>query len=153
MEAVLCGSRYTKRVQPLPRRLSTSHFTVCPSLSSFQCLKSQFPRFRLQPVRDPSTDAEIGATTLSFRIPQATPSGDYLVRIEHIALHGASSPGGAQPYMSCGQITVTNGGNGNPGPLVSFPGAYSPTDPGLLINVYWPVPTNYTIPGPRIWTG
>ncbi|KAH8816063.1 glycoside hydrolase [Xylogone sp. PMI_703] len=80
-----------------------------------------------------------GDTTVSFTIPKATPNGDYLIRVEHIALHVAQSVGGAQFYISCGQITVTGGGNGNPGPLVAFPGAYSATDPGILINIYYPV--------------
>ncbi|TVY75978.1 Endo-beta-1,4-glucanase D [Lachnellula suecica] len=94
-----------------------------------------------------------GLTTLSFTIPKNTPSGDYIARIEHIGLHAASQKNGAQFYLSCGQITVTGGGSGSPGPLVAFPGAYSATDPGILIQIYYPVPTNYTIPGPKVWTG
>lgn len=62
-----------------------------------------------------------------------------MARIEHLGLHAASNTNGAQFYLSCGQITVTNGGNGVPGPLVSFPGAYSATDPGIKIQIYWPV--------------
>ncbi|KFZ04926.1 hypothetical protein V501_08842 [Pseudogymnoascus sp. VKM F-4519 (FW-2642)] len=94
-----------------------------------------------------------GLTTLGFTIPKATPSGDYLARIEHIGLHAASQANGAQFYLSCGQITVTGGGSGTPAPLVSFPGAYKATDPGILIQIYWPVPTSYTIPGPAVWRG
>jgi len=77
--------------------------------------------------------------TLGFTIPKATPSGDYLARIEHIGLHAASQKNGAQFYLSCGQITVTGGGSGTPSPLVSFPGAYSASDPGILIQIYYPV--------------
>lgn len=69
-------------------------------------------------------------------IPKNTPSGDYLLRIEHIALHQASNLNGAQFYISCAQITVTGGGSGTPGPLVSFPGAYKNTDPGIKVNIY-----------------
>ncbi|KFY08949.1 hypothetical protein V492_05760 [Pseudogymnoascus sp. VKM F-4246] len=97
----------------------------------------------------PSSDL----TTLGFTIPKATPSGDYLARIEHIGLHAASQANGAQFYLSCGQITVTGGGSGSPSPLVAFPGAYSATDPGILIQIYYPVPTSYTIPGPAVWSG
>lgn len=118
-----------------------------------------------------STDA----TTLSFTIPKATPSGDYIARIEHIGLHAAAQPNGAQFYLSCAQITVTGGGSGTPAPLVAFPGAYKATDPGILFQIYYPVvclvatllynsdwnliltfplqPTSYTIPGPAVWTG
>ena len=86
-------------------------------------------------------------------IPAQTPSGQYLYRIEHIALHGAGTTGGAQFYIGCGQITVTGGGNGTPGPKIAFPGGYSAKDPGILINIYYPIPSNYTPPGPAVWSG
>lgn len=82
---------------------------------------------------------EIDAKTVTFTIPAATPSGDYLVRVEHIGLHVAQSLGAAQFYLSCGQITITGGGSGTPGPLVAFPGAYSASDPGIQISIYYPV--------------
>jgi hypothetical protein len=94
-----------------------------------------------------------GKTTVSFTVPPSTPSGDYLFRVEHIGLHSASAANGAQFYISCAQITVTGGGSGTPGPLVAFPGAYKATDPGLMINIYYPVPTTYTMPGPAVWKG
>ncbi|KAI1129397.1 lytic polysaccharide monooxygenase [Nemania abortiva] len=90
--------------------------------------------------------------SVSFTIPKNTPSGKYLVRVESIALHQAQSVGGAQIYLSCAQIEVTDGGNGTPGPLVAFPGAYQATDPGLRWS-YYPIPTSYTAPGPAVWTG
>lgn len=76
---------------------------------------------------------------MGFTIPAATPDGDYLLRVEHIGLHVAQSSGAAQFYLSCAQITVTGGGSGTPGPLVAFPGAYSASDPGILININYPV--------------
>ncbi|KAF2270945.1 hypothetical protein CC78DRAFT_549957 [Lojkania enalia] len=94
-----------------------------------------------------------GKTQVTVPIPKSLPSGEYLFRVEHIALHSASSAGGAQFYISCAQLKVNNGGNGNPQPLVSFPGAYKPSDPGIQINIYYPIPTSYTPPGPRPWTG
>jgi hypothetical protein len=98
----------------------------------------------------PTNDPD--ATTVTFTLPSALPSGEYLFRVEHIALHVATSEGGAQFYLSCAQVNVINGGSGSPSPLVAFPGAYSATDPGILIDIYYPVPTNYTIPGPAVWT-
>ncbi|EUC55333.1 endoglucanase, partial [Rhizoctonia solani AG-3 Rhs1AP] len=53
--------------------------------------------------------------------------------------------------MGCAQINVTGGGSASPA-TVSFPGAYSPTDPGITINLYYPPLTNYVIPGPRPFT-
>ncbi|KAF3920656.1 Endoglucanase-7 [Orbilia brochopaga] len=93
-----------------------------------------------------------GQTTVSVKIPSCIPSGQYLLRVEHIALHSASSAGGAQIYIACGQINVTGGGSKAGSPLVAFPGAYKATDPGLLINIYWPIPTSYKAPGPAVFT-
>ncbi|KAF2681352.1 lytic polysaccharide monooxygenase [Lentithecium fluviatile CBS 122367] len=96
--------------------------------------------------------ASLNQGTVSVTIPRNTPSGDYLLRIEHIALHQASQVNGAQFYISCAQITVTGGGSGSPGPLVSFPGAYKNTDPGIKVNIYSGA-TSYTPPGPAVWSG
>ncbi|KAI0761258.1 glycoside hydrolase family 61 protein [Trametes elegans] len=82
----------------------------------------------------------------TFKVPQDIAPGDYLIRAEVIALHVASQVGGAQFYMSCFQVKVGGSGSANP-PTVSFPGAYSAEDPGILINIYEPLST-YVIPGP-----
>ena len=92
-----------------------------------------------------------GIDQIEFTLPSTLPNGNYLLRIEHIALHGAETQGGAQFYLACGQLTVTNGGNGSPSPKVAIPGVYSATDPGILINLYYPIPTSYTMPGPAVW--
>ncbi|KAG9092409.1 hypothetical protein FRC06_000114 [Ceratobasidium sp. 370] len=86
---------------------------------------------------------------VEFTIPSDLPPGDYLIRAEVIALHVAGSVGGAQLYMSCYQISVTGGGSANPA-TVKFPGAYSPTDPGILFDLYGGY-TSYTIPGPPVY--
>ncbi|KIJ33747.1 lytic polysaccharide monooxygenase [Sphaerobolus stellatus SS14] len=90
---------------------------------------------------------------VNFTVPKNLPSGQYLVRMEAIALHVASTFGGAQFYISCGQIQVTGGGSGTPGPLVSIPGVYTGNEPGILININYPIPTTYTQPGPAVWSG
>ncbi|KAG8898756.1 hypothetical protein FRC00_002336 [Tulasnella sp. 408] len=88
---------------------------------------------------------------VTFTIPSSIAPGDYLLRAEVIALHVAGGSGGAQHYMSCFQLTVTGGGSANPAG-VSFPGAYSLTDPGILFNMYTSF-TTYTIPGPTVYSG
>ncbi|TFK19070.1 hypothetical protein FA15DRAFT_627246 [Coprinopsis marcescibilis] len=90
-----------------------------------------------------------GQGSVSTTIPASTPSGEYLLRVEQIGLHVAGKP---QFYISCAQIRIENGGNGNP-PKVSIPGYLSANDPGLTVNIYNPVPTSYTVPGPRPWRG
>lgn len=108
--------------------------------------------------------------TVSFTLPKCIPNGQYvsprpphptsntppnnpryLLRAELIALHAAASYPGAQLYMECAQLNVSGGGTASP-PTVSFPGAYKGTDPGIKFQLYWPVPTSYTIPGPRPFT-
>jgi hypothetical protein len=75
----------------------------------------------------------------------------------------AGSSGGAQLYVSsyqfydknttddfkmeCAQINVSGGTGATTPSTVSFPGAYSGSDPGILINIYQTL-TSYTIPGP-----
>ena len=88
---------------------------------------------------------------VDVKVPADIPAGDYLVRAEVIALHVASGMGGAQLYMSCYQITVTGGGNASPA-LVRFPGAYSASDPGILVNIHAPLET-YIAPGPTVYSG
>ncbi|KAJ7031721.1 glycosyl hydrolase family 61-domain-containing protein [Mycena alexandri] len=92
-----------------------------------------------------------GLSEIEFTIPSSLPSGQYLIRTEHIALHSASYYGGAQFYIACAQVQVTNGGSGTPSPLVAFPGAYTGNEPGILINIYYPIPTSYAQPGPPVW--
>ncbi|PNH41928.1 hypothetical protein VD0002_g5824, partial [Verticillium dahliae] len=88
----------------------------------------------------------------TIRIPECIAPGQYLLRAEMIALHGAGSYPGAQFYMECAQINVVGGtGTANPA-TVSFPGAYKGTDPGVQLSIYYPPVTNYIIPGPRPFT-
>ncbi|EJC98672.1 glycoside hydrolase family 61 protein [Fomitiporia mediterranea MF3/22] len=82
----------------------------------------------------------------TFTIPSDIAPGNYLLRAETIALHTASSTGGAQFYMSCFQLNVGGSGSASPS-TVKFPGAYSASDPGILINIYQSL-TAYTVPGP-----
>ncbi|THV04745.1 hypothetical protein K435DRAFT_835269 [Dendrothele bispora CBS 962.96] len=82
----------------------------------------------------------------TFTIPKDIAPGDYLIRAEVIALHVASSPGGAQFYPACFQATVGGSGTAKPSG-VKIPGAYSSNDPGILINIYTQL-NSYVIPGP-----
>ncbi|KPM42114.1 hypothetical protein AK830_g4409 [Neonectria ditissima] len=92
-----------------------------------------------------------GIHNFTFALPDSLASGNYLMRAEHIALHSAGSEGGAQFYMGCAQLKVEGSGSGTPTDTVKFPGAYDGTEPGILINLYYPAPTSYTAPGPAVW--
>ncbi|KAI2608024.1 glycoside hydrolase family 61 protein [Hypoxylon sp. NC1633] len=73
---------------------------------------------------------------VNFSLPTCVAPGDYLMRVEIIALHSAYAANGAQFYMSCAQIRVGGSGTGTPSQTVSFPGAYQKNDPSIVINIY-----------------
>ncbi|KAF9037623.1 cellulose-growth-specific protein [Panaeolus papilionaceus] len=96
-------------------------------------------------------------STLSYTatIPSSLAAGEYLIRHELLALHQANTP---QFYPECGQLIVTGGGGKKPSGsyLVSFPGAYSASDPSININIYSQEAQNiytYKVPGPAVWNG
>ncbi|OSD04057.1 lytic polysaccharide monooxygenase [Trametes coccinea BRFM310] len=91
----------------------------------------------------------------TFTIPPNLQPGQYIIRHEIIALHGAFAYPGAQFYPSCIQIEVSGSGNAFPdaSSLVSFPGAYTPETPGIVFDVYDNTSQPYPIPGPAVWTG
>jgi hypothetical protein len=91
-----------------------------------------------------------GNAGYQYTIPSCLKAGYYLVRHEIIALHAAYSYPGAQFYPGCHQLQVTGGGSTVPSSLVSFPGAYAATDPGITYDAYQA--TTYTIPGPSVFT-
>jgi len=90
-----------------------------------------------------------------FRIPSCIAPGDYLLRVELLALHSAYDRNGAQFYTSCANLRVTRGGRSRPRKTYSIPGVYDRDDPAILRNIYGSDgrPTNrfepYRAPGPR----
>ncbi|KAI1303786.1 glycoside hydrolase family 61 protein [Xylaria venustula] len=71
-----------------------------------------------------------------FQMPQCIAPGNYLLRVEILALHSARTSMGAQFYMSCAQLKIGGSGAFSPSQTVSFPGAYQQNDPSILINIY-----------------
>jgi cellulase len=84
-------------------------------------------------------------------IPKSLAPGNYVVRHEIIALHGASSANGAQNYPQCFNLKVTGSGTANP-TGVAGTALYKSTDPGIHFNPYTTI-TSYPMPGPTVWTG
>ena len=89
---------------------------------------------------------------LEFTIPQKTPPGEYLVRVEHIGLHEGHK-NRAQFYMTCAQLKIEGPGGGTPAPLVKIPGIYKKQDPGIAYNKWTSNPAPYVMPGPAVWKG
>lgn len=96
---------------------------------------------------DPLNDNK-GADSVSVKIPTCIAPGEYLLRVQHIGLHSAQQVGGAQFYIGCAQIKVASSGSLDPSSKVSLPGAIAGNDPGVEINIWWPIPTEYENPGP-----
>lgn len=92
-----------------------------------------------------------GIQNFTIDIPADLPAGEYLMRGEHIALHAAEEFEGAQYYIGCAQLSVTGSGSGSPSPLTTIPGEYTGYEAGLIIDIYYPIPTNYTAPGISTW--
>ncbi|KAH7371280.1 putative endoglucanase [Pyrenochaeta sp. MPI-SDFR-AT-0127] len=88
---------------------------------------------------------------IEFTIPTDLSDEEYLIRPEHIGVHGAHV-GQAEFYYSCAQVKVTVGGSGKPGPTVKFPGEYKKTDPSFNFSIYGGY-NAYPMPGPAVWTG
>ncbi|KAL4744524.1 hypothetical protein BDW72DRAFT_188332 [Aspergillus terricola var. indicus] len=88
---------------------------------------------------------------IEFTIPADLPDGEYLIRSEHIGVHGAHD-GQAEFYYECAQVKVTGGGNGTPQDTIKFPGGYKKDDPSFNFSV-WGGMKDYPMPGPAVWTG
>ncbi|KUJ24121.1 glycoside hydrolase [Mollisia scopiformis] len=90
----------------------------------------------------------------SFTMPSCVAAGQYLMRVELIALHSAYASGGAQFYFSCSNVKITGSGTTIGNDTAKFPGTYAANDPGILLNIYnGTLPNNdlkpYAIPGPK----
>ncbi|KAG6841141.1 hypothetical protein C0991_001417 [Blastosporella zonata] len=74
---------------------------------------------------------DLGMSELTTTIPKDTPSGQYLVRGEQIALHVQP----AEYYLGCAQINIVNGGSGNPRKTLALISTsttvFTPTTPTL----------------------
>ncbi|KAH8659250.1 glycosyl hydrolase family 61-domain-containing protein [Tricladium varicosporioides] len=85
----------------------------------------------------------------SITVPSTIAAGNYVLRHEIIALHGAGSSNGAQNYPQCINLVVTGGGSDSPTGTAGE-SLYTETDPGILVNIYTTGLT-YTIPGPALY--
>ncbi|KAI1497986.1 glycosyl hydrolase family 61-domain-containing protein [Biscogniauxia marginata] len=87
----------------------------------------------------------------TFSLPSNLASGEYLLRSEMLALHGAQDLNGAQFYIGCAQLKVTGTG-GACSPEISLPGAYGAEDEDIYIPNFYNGfdPTAYQAPGGQV---
>ncbi|KAG8624029.1 hypothetical protein KVT40_009005 [Elsinoe batatas] len=88
----------------------------------------------------------------NIKLPLNIAPGNYVLRHEIIALHSAFNLTGVQFYPQCINLKISGGGNLQPEGVPATK-LYKQDEPGILINIYWPVPTKYPIPGPAIAAG
>ncbi|KAK2060102.1 hypothetical protein LY76DRAFT_625402 [Colletotrichum caudatum] len=90
---------------------------------------------------------------VNFIVPGSVPNGKYVVRGEHIALHGAHV-GEAEFYYACAQLEVAgNTATSMPGTSVKIPGVYKQNDAPVNFSV-WGRSTSYNqAPGPDVIPG
>lgn len=69
-------------------------------------------------------------------IPTCLAPGQYLLRVELLALHSAYDLNGAQFYQSCAQLNLASEGTVVPTATVSIPGVYQQNDPSILIQIW-----------------
>ncbi|KAF4987545.1 hypothetical protein FGRMN_10297 [Fusarium graminum] len=87
----------------------------------------------------------------TFNLPKCIANGEYLLRIQSLAIHNPWPAGVPQFYISCAQINVSGGGSTVPSNQVKFPGAIKETDPGYTANIYSNF-NSYTVPGPAVFS-
>lgn len=75
-----------------------------------------------------------------FDVPTCVAPGDYLLRVELLALHSAYASMGAQFYISCANIRISGNGTFSPSQTQSFPGAYQQNDPSIQTNIWGSTP-------------
>ncbi|KAI6357063.1 hypothetical protein MCOR25_007761 [Pyricularia grisea] len=94
-----------------------------------------------------------GEDNVNAIIPESIPNGQYVLRGEHIGLHGAHD-GQAEFYVACMQIEVTgNTATSMPGTSAKIPGIYKSTDAAVNFSV-WGRSTSYDVsPGPDVIPG
>lgn len=83
-------------------------------------------------------------------IPTDIKAGDYVLRHEIIALHGAEDLDGAQNYPQCINLQVTGSGTATPSGTLGT-ALYKDTDPGIYVDI-WNTLSTYIIPGPTLYT-
>ncbi|KIL87581.1 murein transglycosylase [Fusarium avenaceum] len=90
--------------------------------------------------------------TADVKIPQGTPNGEYLLRVEHIGVH-RSHVNQPEHYVSCAQVKVTGGSTGKvDAEMTKFPGAYKETDEYANFSIYNGAKA-FPMPGPKVWSG
>jgi hypothetical protein len=146
-------SHWPHNTGPLMNYLASCGDTTC---DKFDSQNAQW--FKISQVGRESNGSDwvqqeiMNGGTANVTLPYNIKPGQYIIRHEIIALHLATSPGGAEFYPSCTQLNIGGSGTAVPSPseLVTFPGGYSDNDPGIYDPSIFDTSAPYTFPGPPI---
>lgn len=84
-------------------------------------------------------------------IPKSIAPGNYVLRHELMAMHGAGTEGGAQNYPQCFNLKVTGSGSDKPKGTLGTE-LYKPKGDGIVVNIYQSL-SSYHLPGPATYSG
>ncbi|EMD41283.1 glycoside hydrolase family 61 protein [Gelatoporia subvermispora B] len=145
------GSDWPHNVGPLMTYMASCGSTDCSNFNASGAKWFKVAQSGQKPGGSTWYQADImQGDSYSVTLDQNLAPGGYLIRNEIISLQLATSQGGAEFYPACAQLNIGGSGNGQPQSTVSFPGAYSDTDPGIFTpNVYNPGFV-YQFPGPAL---
>ncbi|KZV75253.1 lytic polysaccharide monooxygenase [Peniophora sp. CONT] len=126
--------------------------TGTPDCSTFDASKAQWMKIDQLGLSDAASGTWwhqnfFDGKPLSVTLPSDLKAGNYLFRNEIIALHTATSEGGAEFYPACAQLSVGGTQTGTPNATVTIPGVYSDTDAGILTPDIFNTPVQYIFPG------
>ncbi|KAK6580957.1 hypothetical protein PZA11_006445 [Diplocarpon coronariae] len=121
------------------------------SLKFFKIAESGLLDGSAPPGKWATDELRANGLTYSVSIPASIAVGKYVLRHEIIALHAASTAGGAQSYPFCINLEVTGGGSDAPEGVLGT-ALYTPTDPGIQVSIDT-APLTYQIPGPPLFSG
>ncbi|KAL9616475.1 MAG: hypothetical protein Q9160_008670 [Pyrenula sp. 1 TL-2023] len=138
--SVAAGSTHTFKADIAVYHQGPVSFYMSKAPSSAASYDGSGSWFKIKDI-GPTFDASGNAAwdleqSYSVTIPKSLPSGDYLLRVQQLAIHNPYPAGIPQFYISCAQVTVTGGGSGVPSPTAKIPGFISATDPGYTVNIY-----------------
>lgn len=86
---------------------------------------------------------------MNVTIPQTTPPGKYLMRIEQFL--PTMQKGQSQWFVNCAHIEIVGPGGGKPDQFVRFPNAYKEDDPSIWFRER--DQSKYVMPKPDVWVG
>ncbi|RKP01441.1 hypothetical protein CXG81DRAFT_11969, partial [Caulochytrium protostelioides] len=99
-----------------------------------------------------ATDEMLAAgSAWTITLPKGIKDGEYVLRHEIIALHGAEKDNFTEAYPQCINLIVTGGDPSAPAELPGIPATAFYTDIPKTTNIYADL-KSYTLPGPPVWS-